>query len=187
MDAILIGGLLALGGVLLGGLITLATEGFRRRWFVADRRLDRRAEILDRRVLQAESYAQSATEDFRRIMHDAEAYLASNDPDDAASRHRARIQWKEELDPKVFALGPSIRALRDAELKVSWEAMMDEMDDLNELYVRIWEYRFDNGEPVDATESKSSLDDSWSSYSGHLGDFYRRLDQLRIERLEGEK
>jgi hypothetical protein len=75
-------GSFAIAGLVVGGLLTLAIEGLRRRWSVADRAYASKTSVLDGRCDQAETYAASFTEDLRRLMHDAEASI--NDPDPAA-------------------------------------------------------------------------------------------------------
>ena len=128
----LIVGLLTLGGVLLGGLLSFLVEALRRRWAVSDRSYNRTKEILDRRCDQAEAYAHAATEDFRRVMHDAEAFLKTSDPREAQGRLDARRARMEQFDVKVFALGPAIRALGPDRLLNPWEAMMKQMDILQD-------------------------------------------------------
>jgi hypothetical protein len=180
----IIAGVFALAGTVLGGLITLGVEAARRHWTLSDRRYDRTKDILDRRCEQAEAYAQAVTEDFRRLMHDAEAILLVSDPLDALQREQARREWKDHLHTRVFALGPSIRALGDEDLKKPWDLMMKAMDRLHRIYLQVCDYRLGGGKKLDQHKTISSLNRSWLDFSKHLGGFYARIDQIRSARLE---
>jgi hypothetical protein len=181
MDPTALGGIMALGGVLIGGLLTFLTENTRRRWIVSDRRYERRRAIMDGRCDKAQTYAMEVTADFRRLMHDAQAYLLLRDPRDAERRQQARQEWKDHLDTRVFALGPSIYALGDDILKAEWDSMMEALDSLYGQYTTIWEFRFDGKHGgLDASETLGSLDLAWLNFSKHLGEFYKRIDKIKL-------
>ena len=183
INDVIIGGLIALGGVFLGGLITLITEWLRHKWSVSDRQYQRRKDIVDKRCDQAEIYAQAATDDFRRIMHDARSYL-DEDNNSAAQRLQNRKEWIEKVDTKLFSLGPAISALSDEELKKTWDSAMDKMDELNIIYNQISEYKFNNGAQVDKVHTSSLIEKIWLDYSRELGNFYKRVDLLRYKLSE---
>jgi len=181
MEATLLGGLMALGGVLLGGALTFLTENTRRKWAVSDRRYERRKDITDNRCQQAQAYAMEVTADFRRLMHDAQAYLILHDPQDAARRQQARREWKDHIDTKLFALGPSIYALADQELKADWDLLMKALDGLYQTYGTICEYALERKHKgLNVTVTLESLDEAWLDFSKHLGDFYKRIDVIRL-------
>ena len=181
MDSTATGAIIALIGVVIGGLLTTGLELLRRRWAVSDRRYDRQKEILDRRCDQAEAYAQSVTQDFRRLTNDIEAYLLLNDPYEASQREKARRQWKEYLDTRVFALGPSIHVLSDPQLRESWDGMMTAVEQLHKVYGHAWNFKFAAGEPMDAMETIELTNAIWLEFSARLGKFYSQLDRIRSE------
>ncbi len=180
----LIGGLLALGGVLLGGLISLAVEALRRRWSLSDRTYERRKEVLDNRCAQAEAYAREVEADFRRLMHDAEAYLLLPDQYEAVQRQEARRAWKDHLDTTVFALGPTIGSLSNEALTSAWGKMMEAMDHLHNIYIRVCDFRFGGSESLDPKETISEMNRIWLNFAGRLADFYQNVDEIRIRNLE---
>jgi hypothetical protein len=183
MNDTLLGGLLALGGVFIGGCISLIVEALRHRWTISDRRYGRKKEIVDRRCDQAETFVQAVTRDFRSMMHDIEAYLTRDDPHDAPTRHAARLYWKDQLDTRIFAIGPSIRALSDEDLMRSWDLMMEQMDKLQQQYGQVWEFRFED-KPLDIDDPISEVNQIWADYARNLGAFYSRIDELRLKFTE---
>ena len=182
MNDTLLGGSLALGGVFLGGLVSLAVEALRHKWNISDRKYIRQKEIIDRRCDQAETYAQIVTGDFRSLMHDIEVYL-SNDPNYAVRRDEARRYWKDHLNTKIFSLGPSIRALSDNALMKPWDFMIEAIEELQKLYRQVWEFRFED-QLLEINNPLELINKIWLDYAQHLGNFYKRLDQIRFELTE---
>ena len=181
MDSTAAGAIIALIGVVIGGLLTTGLELLRRRWAVSDRRYDRQKEILDRRCDQAEAYAQSVTQDFRRLTHDIEAYLLLKDPYEVSQRDKARREWKDHLDTRVFALGPSIHALSNPQLREAWDGMIAAVDKLHQVYGHVWNFKFADGEPMDAMATIEVTNSIWLEFSAQLGKFYSHLDRIRSE------
>ena len=184
MDEILLGGIMALLGVVVSEVNSLIRDHLRHKRELSVRKYERRKEIVDRRCEQAESYAQRVTADFRSVMRDAEAFLVRDVPLEAAWREKRRLSWKENLDMEIFSLGPSIRALADEVLWEAWEHMMEVMEkELYEIYHKAWEYRFED-KPVDVGSLFERLNEVWLDFSRYVGEFYRRLDQIRLELTE---
>ena len=184
MNEILVGGIMALLGVVVSEGFSLIRDHLRHKRELLAIKYERRKEIVDRRCEQAESYAQRVTADFRSVMRDAEAFLVRDIPLDAAWREKKRLSWKESLDMEIFSLGPSIRALADKVLWEAWEHMMEVMEkELYEVYGKAWEYRFE-GKPVDVESLFERLNEIWLEFSRYVGEFYRRLDQIRLELTE---
>jgi len=179
MDSAVTGAIIALIGV--GGLLSIGLELLRRRWAISDRRYNRQKEILDRRCDQAEEYAQSVTQDFRKLTNDIEAYLTLEDPYEVAQREKARKQWKEHLDTKIFSLGPSIHALSDTQLREAWDGTISAVDQLHGVYGKVHSFKIEAGDPMDANQTIETTEVIWLEFSARLGDFYSRLDRIRSE------
>ena len=177
MNDTLLGGLLALGGTILGGIISVIVEALRNRWNTSNRKYSRKKEVLDRRCEQAETYVQIVTGDFRAMMREAEIYLMSDNLH-ASQQNEARRSWMDNLDTRIYSLGPSISALSDEKLMEYWDLMMVSVNSMQQFYAKAWEYRF-KGKTIDTENPMNELNDIWSSYAKNLGKFYKRLDELR--------
>lgn len=181
---ILITGAFTLLGVILGGALPFLIEIYRRKWIVSDRKYERRKEVLDRRCNQAEAYIQTVTEDFGHIKHNTEIYLLDLDDHHTIELTEARRRWVEQLDMKVFALGPAIRSLNDKELNKIFDNMMDTMDKLKDANTKSRQRKFEGDISVDPVLLHKKVQDIWLEYSKLNGDFYKRLDTIRNISLE---
>jgi len=179
MDGPFLGAVIALIGVAIGGIVSVAVEALRHRWSVSDRDYDRKKEILDRRCDQAETYAQAMTQDFRFLMRDIEAYMFHPDPTNAERINKARLERIDKYDNSIFSLGPAISAIDHDEMKRSWTIMMDKMDELQDTYRDVSAFIFDDGEEIDPIQVLDKVNGLWLDYSEHMGNFYRNLDDAR--------
>ncbi len=180
---LLVTGAFTLIGVIIGGTLPFFIELFRRIWIVSDRKYERTKEVLDRRCDQAETYVQNATEDFRRFMDDTGVFLFDTQHDHALERNQARRKSRDEFDMKIFALGAAISALGNEELKHIYDSMMDEMDKLHISYAKSLKYRFEGETTIEPTVIQTEVQNTWLVYSRLLGQFYKKLDEIRNSAL----
>ena len=179
-----IGGLLALAGVLVTSLISIRREKLQRQWSMQDNRRQHQLSVLERRLVQSESYVEAMTSDLRSVMHEAEFYLGSSDPQEAKRINRERTALKQSIDTKVFAQGPAIRSLGDEQLSKLWPELIAPVERVGSLYMEIFHRKFEKGESIDASHYASHLSAAWLEYSGSLGFFYQRLDGIRRESFD---
>ena len=184
VSLLVIGSLLSLGGVLVGGLLSFGVEFIRRRWAVSDRKYIRKREVTDRRCDQAEAYVQSMTQDFRLLLRDIDIYLRNPDPLLTEARTRARSEWMDRFDMRIFSLGPAIRAIEHDGVEESWSGLIERMEEIQKLYLKVCNSILGDGGPLDVDEEMAKATEIWLQYSAHLGDFYRDLDDARYRLTE---
>ena len=184
LTALLIGGALSLAGVLIGGLLSFGLEIIRRRWAVSDRKYERKKQLVDRRCDQAEGYVQAMTQDYRHLLRDIELYLRNPDPQFTEMRTQSRNEWLDRWDTRIFSLGPAIRAIDHDEMKASWSELIDNMEEIQQTYVKVCDSILGDGEVLDADSEIAQANKLWIQYSASLGDFYSHLDDARYQLTE---
>ncbi len=181
ITALIIGGSLSLIGVLVGGLLSFGVEYIRRRWAVSDRKYERKKEVVDKRCDQAEAYTQAMTQDYRLLMRDIELYLRNPDPIQTEMRTKARDEWLDRWDTRIFSLGPAIRAIDHERMKESWSKLIDNMEQLQKTYQKVCNSILGDGGDLDSETELTDLNELWLQYSANLGDFYSHLDDARYQ------
>jgi hypothetical protein len=180
----IIAGATGILGTLIGSGFSFIFEFIRRRWHKTDRNIDRKTIIVDKRCDQSEIYVEAVTADFRKLMEDIKFILVESDQFAARQRPDERKQSVNKMDYILFSLGPAITSLGDEQLKQPWEEMMKQMDNLQQIYMKAYEYRFASGKKVDINQAIKQINNYWIKYSRQLGNYYKRLDEIRIERAK---
>ncbi len=183
MTETLIGGLLALAGVIIGGLSSFLLEVWRNKKSVSERKYQRKKEIVDKRCDQAESFVQAMTDDFQTVMYNTKILLAEDE--ESARNHLSKIKERttERTDFRIFSLGPTINALSDNDLKEDYQAMLKSLEELKASIKNALEIRAKD-QPIDVSKIYKQLDELWIEYSKYLGRFYSRINEIRYKLSE---
>lgn len=177
--SVIIGGSLALSGVLLSSFFQVISSVLQRKWNLQDRLRERQIQVLDRRIDQIEQFLESMTQDFRLIYHLIEFYLDNDDPYEAKQQSKNRQKYKENLDTTIFAKGAAIRSLHDEKVNNLWESMMDASDKINNSYAEIYHLKYKEGVKMNVEAFRMDIMNTWLQYSGNLVEIYTRLDEIR--------
>ena len=110
--------------------------------------------------------------------------MRNPDPLLTEMRARARIEWLDRWDTRVFALGPAIRAIDHKELKESWSELIDNMEEMQQTYVKVCDSILGDGEPLDSESEIEHANELWLEFSASFGDFYGHLDDARYQLTE---
>jgi len=183
MTDTLIGGILALAGVIIGGLTSFIIELWRNKNSISERKHQRKKEIADKRCDQAETFVQAMTDDFQSTMFSTKLLISSDEKFTVDYIAKVRNELMERKDFKVFSLGASILALSDDELTESYHVMLESFDELRVIRKQAVEAKLENklGDPETIIKQ---IDNIWVKDSNSLGKFYSRIDIIRYKLSE---
>ncbi len=174
-----IAALAALGGVALSSAISVFQSWLTRRWNDAELLRKLRGEAIERRVGQAEGFAEIMTKAFYEAHDDCAFYLRCRSTREAARRSEAFVARREGVDRAKFLYAPAILSLDDKVLNESWFRMGDELGAVVRLSATTLQDKFLDHKAIDPTGIENQAHDFHLRYRDAAAEFLRRLDYLR--------
>ncbi len=178
----LLTGLMALGGVLLGALLTYFISIQKRKWDKEDKLLEYKAEILDIRRLEIEEYIKEYATMFSRSRNIIKELLKTDDVKQLKIDSDELINDVKIWDQKIFILRRGLKSIDDIELNT----LIDEIDKITEELgifiinnIKLEEPKLKYAKDINIL--KEDLKDLSDNFINLCNKCYIRIDQIKLE------
>ena len=156
---IIVGAVVALGGVVIQQWFSSRREERQRQWAVEDARRARRQQVVDKRCEQIERYIEGVTVEVQLLHVLGTKLLWAQDQHHVDLLREDYERRSDRRDDRIQAAGHAIATLNDEQLSNCWDAAEQQYDELLKQVNLLHTMNLRNADTYDAASIRVELDE----------------------------